>query len=297
MIVCTLIGGLGNQMFQYAYAEELAREFNEDICFDLSFYKNSKPSIFKLHINKRNTISNVDLTDISKAKMEEHIYHVIQYVIRKINHERIGCSLFHSYCKRGYYFNFDPFYYPFVECKTKNKYIYGYFQGIEYFEKSQQSIKSQFNAEISQKAKEYEEMMQQCKAVAIHVRMGDYCEKKNQYLNVCTDNYYHNSIKYIRKIVTNPTFFVFTNDKVAIRRKSYLPDNAVIIDGTQDYEDLMLMKRCQNFIISGSTFSWWGSYLSDNKDKITVAPKVWMTTLREDPAIMKRADIVRMDIN
>ena len=296
MIVCTLIGGLGNQMFQYAYAEELSRKLNDDICFDLNFYNGKKPSLFTLNINNRNTVSHMQLTDFSAAQREEKIYHAFQYVIRKLNHEKIGRGMFQMYSKRGYYFNFDPFYYPSVECKKDNKYIYGYFQGIEYFEESQQSIRKQFVAEIGERAQAYGRKIQSCEAVAIHIRMGDYQEKRNQYMNVCTDNYYDIGIKYISRKIGNAQFFVFTNDEISVRKKSYIPKNAVIINGTKDYEDLMLMKMCKHFIISGSTFSWWGSFLSGNDSKITVAPQMWMTTLREEPAIMKRGDIIRIEV-
>lgn len=293
MIVCKLIGGLGNQMFQYAYAETLAKELNDEVCFDISFYKGKTPAIFKLQVEGKEKESPDTLVGFLSAKRAEKIYHVLQYVIRKVNHERIGNRLFRWYSKQGYYFNFDPFYYPSLKCDKVNKFIYGYFQGLQYFESVENKIRKQFVTEIGERAQKYKEQIKSCTAVAVHIRLGDYQAKKNQYMNVCTDSYYANSINYIKQKVSNPKFFIFTNDAGSVRKKEYIPEDAVIVNDTKDYEDLMLMKACRHFIISGSTFSWWGSFLSEVEGKITVAPDMWMTTLREEPAIY-RDDMARI---
>ena len=295
MIVCKLVGGLGNQMFQYAYATELAKKMNDEICFDVDFYRDSLPAIFNLQITQKQTTDQVTLADLGVAKKMEKAYHVLQYLIRKLNHERIGAGLFHFLSQFGYYFNFDPFYYSPKICNKKNKYIYGYYQGIEYFQSSEHEIKQQFVGMLGDTARIYENKIKECNAVAVHIRLGDYREKKNQYLNVCTDAYYSRGINYIKEHVDNSHFFVFTNDANLVRQKGYIPRDAIIIEKTKDYEDLMLMKACKHFVISGSTFSWWGSYLSENEMKITIAPKVWMNTLLDEPAITKRSDLVRLE--
>lgn len=295
MIVCKLMGGLGNQMFQYAYALALAKKLKDEICFDNDFYKGENPTLFKLQIVQKNIVKEKELPDLKAAKRAEKVYHIIQFIIRKINHEKIGIGLFQKLSSRGYYFNFDPFYYPSVVCDRNNKYIYGYFQGIQYFEPIEEEIRKQFTSKIGDVARKYASTIKKCNAVAVHIRLGDYHKRKNQYLNVCTDIYYTRGINYIRNHVEKPVFFVFTNDSDSIKKKSYIPDDAIIVEGTKDYEDLMLMKSCKHFVISGSTFSWWGSFLSENTSKITVAPKNWMTTLRAEPAITKRLDLVRIE--
>lgn len=71
MVICKLIGGLGNQMFQYAYAVELAKELNDDVCFDIEFYGEKKPAIFNLHITHRNTTNPIELPDLAQARKKE----------------------------------------------------------------------------------------------------------------------------------------------------------------------------------------------------------------------------------
>ena len=294
MIICELMGGLGNQLFQYAYAQNLAVELGDDMCLDISYYNGEKPAILELSIDNRNTIEQLHLLVSKKTKMYMKFYHVLQYIFRKANHEKIGSTVFNCFARQGYYFNFDPFYYPSSICRKKNKYTYGYFQGVEYFSKVEESVRMQFVATLADRAKVYEHQILNSMAVALHIRMGDYQLPKNQYMNVCTDIYYANGIKYIENNVKKAKFFVFTNDIDQVKEKPYIPKEAVFVTGTKSYEDLMLMRACKHFVISGSTFSWWGSYLSEYEDKITVAPNVWMRTLREEPAIMNRPDIVRV---
>lgn len=295
MIVCKLIGGLGNQLFQYAYAENLAKQLNEKICLDISFYDGKLPTIYKFNIKNRITTNDITLSSYNRALKREQEYHFLQYVIRKLNHERIGKTIFASCARRGYYFNFDPFYYPSPYCQKENKYVYGYFQGKQYFELVEEEIRKQISLTLpmGKRATYYEKQIKQSTAIAVHIRMGDYKLKKNKYLDVCTDEYYMEGINYIKENVKNPKFFIFTNDAEIIRKKEYLPEEAIVVTGTKDYEDLILMKACQHFVISGSTFSWWGSFLCENSRKITVSPEKWMITLKDEPAIY-REDMVKV---
>lgn len=295
MVVCKLMGGLGNQLFQYAYALQLAHRLQDDLCMDISFYQGKIPTIYKYSITNKDVVDNVMADDYAKAVRAERLYHLIQKPIRMIRHERIGKWLFEKLAQKGYYFNYDPFFYESPDCKKQNRYTYGYFQGEQYFDEVTDEIRKQFvlSQPISEKACEYLKKINESQAIAIHIRMGDYTEKKNQYLNVCTDQYYTNAIAYMKDQFPNAQFFVFTNDIETVKNKDYADDHFVYVEGLTDVEDLYLMSACKNFIISGSTFSWWGSYLSENADKVTAAPHRWMTTLKEEPAIY-RQDMVRI---
>lgn len=287
MIVCKLIGGLGNQLFQYAYAMALAEQLHDDICLDNSFYYTNDPTILKFNIPYRNTVNDYFLEDYRRAKRKARIYHIQQKLIRSINHERIGERTFQRYSRQGYYFNFDPFYYKSIICESDNKYIYGYFQGEEYFRIVRTQVKEAFTLAVpmGKTANAYADQIETSNAVALHIRLGDYTRKKNQYLNICTDKYYINSIKYMLENIERPRFFVFSNDIQAVKQIDFLPGRTVYIENTKDFEELILMKSCKHFIISNSTFSWWGAYLSENITKMILTPDKWMTTLREKPAI------------
>ena len=138
---------------------------------------------------------------------------------------------------------------------------------------------------MSESAVRYAELMEGTEAVAVHIRLGDYTRRKNRYLYVCTDQYYRNAITYIYEHVSNPCFFIFTNDIRAVQKKDYLHGNMIYIEETKDTDAMMLMSLCRYFIISNSTFSWWGAYLSGSERKMTVAPEQWIRTAAETPAI------------
>lgn len=287
MIVCKLIGGLGNQMFQYAYAMALADWLCDDICLDNSFYKGISPAIFKFNIPYRTNLKDLFLTDYGKAKRKERFYHIEQKIIRSVSHGRVGENLFYKYSKYGYYFNYDPFYYPSIYCESENKYIYGYFQSEKYFKSVETQVRNAFNliTPWSEMAREYIAQIESSNGVAIHIRVGDYTKRKNKYLYVCNEQYYSNAMKYIYERVENPRIFIFTDNKDIAKDMVDLCEKAVYIEGTKDYEDLILISKCKNFIISNSTFSWWGAYLSDNKEKIITVPNKWMNGLKEEAAI------------
>lgn len=291
MIVIKLMGGLGNQMFQYAYGCMLATQMQEKICFDIDIYKKKE----RLAITNYNIVDIVDWndTDIGKAerlqvKVWEKIYHIQQKMIRVLGHtERVGQKVFEWYGEKGYYFNFDPFYYPTPEAHVKNKYIYGYFQGEEYFSQIRSKLQKDFTLKKSmgKHALTIKHAIENSTAVALHVRLGDYTKRKNRYLNVCSEQYYKKAIEYMQRRIQDPTFFIFTNDSFALKKMRFLPETAVIVENTSCNEDMMLMRECQHFIISNSTFSWWGAYLAGNNEKVVIAPNRWTNTQQEMPAI------------
>lgn len=291
MIVIKLIGGLGNQMYQYAYGLQLAKQYGEQICFDTSFYeKGNHLALYNLNVPEHPLW---DETDISAAerlgvKLRQKGFHILQKLIRIIGRtDRTGDKLFLRSAKKGFLFNFDPYYYDIPRCEAKNKYIYGYFQGEQYFSKCVEALKEQFTVrrELSEAAKCYEEMIRDCNAVAFHIRLGDYKNVANVDLDVCSTAYYRRAIAHICEQVDDPVFFVFTNDAQQAKQLLAFPEGTVFVQGTRDYEDFALMKSCKHFVLSNSTFSWWAAYLAENDDRIITVPEKWRHSEVDEPAI------------
>ena len=122
--------------------------------------------------------------------------------------------------------------------------------------------------------------IQSGESVCIHVRRGDYVsEKFSNELNICDKQYYRKAIAIIKSKVHEPIFYIFSTsheDLEWIRNEWRLEENAVYVDlDNSDYEELRLMYSCKHFILANSTFSWWGAYLSQNENKIVIAPKIW----------------------
>ncbi|MDR2358387.1 MAG: alpha-1,2-fucosyltransferase [Prevotellaceae bacterium] len=122
-------------------------------------------------------------------------------------------------------------------------------------------------------------MIDAANAVSIHVRRGDYVKPRVRvaFGDICTVDYYREAIAYIRKKITNPTFFIFSDDLLWVKQQLPVPD-AVYVTGNTGltaFRDLQLMSRCKHQIIANSTFSWWGAWLNQTPGKIVVAPAKW----------------------
>jgi hypothetical protein len=111
------------------------------------------------------------------------------------------------------------------------------------------------------------------------VRRGDYLKPRVRvaFGDICTPDYYREAIAYICKKITNPAFFIFSDDLPWVKEQLPLPDAVYVTGNTglAGFRDLQLMSRCKHHIIANSTFSWWGAWLNQTPDKIVVAPAKW----------------------
>ncbi len=156
----------------------------------------------------------------------------------------------------------------------------GYFQNEKYFKKHKKDILKafNFNKPTDDKNKALIEKIKKTNAVSLHVRRGDYLNKKN-IQSVLSLYYYKNAVDYIRKHVQNPHFFIFSDDIKWAKENLQLTWPHTFVDinnNVNDYIDMYLMSLCDHNIIANSTFSWWGAWLNQHKDKIVIAPDVWL---------------------
>jgi len=117
-------------------------------------------------------------------------------------------------------------------------------------------------------------------SISVHFRRGDYVTdpQTNKIHGTCSFDYYHQAIDDICKYTSNPHFFIFSNDPQWVKDNFSLPYPMQIItlNGPEKpHFDLYLMSLCKHHIIANSTFSWWGAWLSTNKDKRVYTPKRW----------------------
>ncbi len=149
----------------------------------------------------------------------------------------------------------------------RNVYLDGYWQSERYFGGIRGTLLQEFTFRYPPDPVNSAmlEKISQCNAVCIHVRRGDYLTTENQgTFGLCGLDYYRTAIDYIRSRVSNPRFFIFSDDPPWV--KSQFPDVAQMTlvthnIGIKDPEDLRLMMACRHFIIANSSFSWWGAWL------------------------------------
>ena len=87
---------------------------------------------------------------------------------------------------------------------------------------------------------------------------------------VVTKEYLYKAVEMLPKV---DTIFVVSDDLDWCKQNLSF-SNTVFVDYTR-HEALWFLSLCQNFVISNSTFTWWGAYLSKNPSKTVIAPGVW----------------------
>ncbi len=262
-MIVKMMGGLGNQMFQYAYAKALEKRGHE-VKIDISYVEARK-----LHGGYQLDKYNVDLTTSTKEEVKQyHLKSLIFKILRKIGVSKIIVekSLL-----------FDAVY---LNVKY-DSYVIGYFQSEKYFKDIRGVLIKQFviKENISNYTRTAEIKILEAKnSCSIHIRRGDYISKNN--INIhgfCGLEYYKNAIKYLQDKVVDLNFFIFSDDIEWVKDNLKI-ENTTYIDSNKrrdPHEDIYLMGLCDHHIIANSSFSWWGAWLSQNENGITVAPKRW----------------------
>jgi hypothetical protein len=148
----------------------------------------------------------------------------------------------------------------------------GYFQTEKYFKHIEKEIRSDFTFknEILVPCKEMIESVEN--PIALHVRRGDYIQNSENHFNLPIA-YYEAALS---KFDANRNVIVFSDDPVWCHDEGTFADDRFIISENEDNRvDLCLMSLCDDFIIANSSYSWWGAWLSTNKDKTVIAPSQW----------------------
>jgi hypothetical protein len=293
MIIVKVIGGLGNQMFQVAFAKMLATELDENIYLDVSVYENYKIRSFSIsHLNVDNTLNYIEDAQISKTsiiflKMSQKAYHIYQKVVKELTKvDKFGKKPFELLSKKGLYYNFDRYHYDVITNNHTIKCLYGYFQSEKYFDKYKEKIINELKVKTTptQREKELLEEINSCNAVGVSMRLGDdYINSKS--LNVCTEDFYYRGIEYICNKNKDAVIYIFSDSIERVKEKFSFKYPVRYVEGFKDYESLRLLYSCKHFVISNSSFAWWGAYLSCNNEKIIVAPSKWYNDTNEPPDI------------
>lgn len=279
MIIGQIIGGLGNQMFQYSFYKYLSLLKKCDLKLDISLFDS-----YKLHNGYE--LENVFKIIETKARQEEiNIFKSKYLLFFKIENKLLKKNFIFG--KQHYKENKFSINQKIFDNLNTDFYIEGYFQTFKYIQELQPNL-FEFQTHLT----ESEKSLLQGNIVSIHIRGGDYVTNQSDnklFGNICTSKYYHNAISYIKNHVENPIFLIFTNDK-EYAKKLLASENFKIIDwngSKNSFRDMYLMSQCRHNIIANSSFSWWGAWLNTNNSKIVVAPKKWF-----NDSSMNQKDII-----
>jgi hypothetical protein len=176
-------------------------------------------------------------------------------------------NVFSKICNRDN-LKFDDVYFEpkfsYTEIPYKqNLLLKGYFQSYKYFQDFEDEIKSLFELPFNRIKNDFNNF------TSVHVRRGDYL-KLSDYHNVCNAEYYKNAMDEI-----GDSNFIFFSDDMEWVKKNFKGKNIFYSFYNDEVLDLTSMTLCKNNIISNSTFSWWGAYLNNNKEKKVISPINW----------------------
>lgn len=277
MIIISLMGGLGNQMFQYAAAKHLAVMNDTQLRIDGTRFS-------RLTANREHTLQlgHVGITAVQASVEEISRYGPHKGKIGK-NFNRlkrlIGLPVPGTDEGLVYREPETSRFKPEVLALGADRYLIGYFNSYKYFDKIKALIVDEYTPKytLSHTAAKIVDKMESTNSVSIHFRRGDYITDHNvgkSVEGIITENYYRNAIDLIASRIGNPHFFLFSNEINWVKEnfKISFPTTCVDINPPgQGYLDLWLMSRCKhNIVAGGSTFSWWAAYLNPNEDKIVV---------------------------
>ncbi len=277
MVVVKLDGGMGNQLFQYAFGKNLAHKLNTSLHLDKSVYTAENKRQYSLHhFNVEEVFSTAG--EIKKLKRKE-------FFRRQLN--RLGAVI-----KPYWFTEKHAGYHIAAEKLGDNVYLEGFWQSEKYFKPIEQTIRREFivKDEPSTINSKYLDEIRSVNSISIHVRRGDYVEDKetNAIHGVCSVDYYRDAIRLVSAEISDPRFYIFSDDvKWAKANLSNSLHHVVYIDHNQTapHEDLRLMYSCKHHIIANSSFSWWGAWLNASPEKKVIAPRNWFRTLENKDII------------
>jgi hypothetical protein len=263
--VVVIRGGLGNQMFIYAFYFVLRMRYSFSLVLFEPVHCFQVHHGFELH----NIFPRIGKSRTFKYyRRLQKIYS--EYFTRKL------FKIIREVSPAEFYPNFKSSCYPFLVYE-------GFWQSELYFSKYRAELlkiflfdEKKLNANTLKLLADINEK----NSVAVHIRRGDYLNNK-ELSGICSKTYYENAIAKIKEKIKDPVFYFFSDDPSWVK-KNFSFAKYHLIDfnrGKDSWQDMYLMSKCKNNIIANSSFSWWGAWLNINPDKIIIAPSDWFKTI------------------
>jgi hypothetical protein len=262
MRLIKMIGGLGNQMFIYAFYLQMRKRF-PGTRIDLSDMR---------HYHAHNGYELDRVFGISDREfcIAKPLKKVLEFLFFKVILERKqNLETMEAFTK--------SYAYPFL-------YFKGFYQSERFFKDVEDEVRQAFAFDLNKANAESQTLARQIQenphAVSLHVRRGDYMEPKfyKRYGTVCSQAYFQRAVEMMLAQVPQAHFYIFSDDVEWVQQNLRLPRATVVScnRGADSWQDMMLMSLCRHNIICNSTFSWWGAWLNANPEKRVIAPSRWL---------------------
>ena len=284
-IILRLTNEMGNQMFMYASAYSISKELNRSLYIDDETAFSSKKNVSKFGLNLFN-ITSPAAPDSLKFKSLSGYFK--RKLLIKTDFLRLKKKFYIEKKDMNKITNYSNYYKNLRF--DNNLFLEGHFESEKYFQNYADEIKNEFklkNQDILKKNPYFNEINKQ-NSVSICLRQNRFIEGKGQNTSLNKQkswsftleqiNYIKKSVDFIKSKISNPAFFLWSNDFSNIDKKDFnfnyeeikLNNNKNALD--KRVQSLFLLTQCNHFIVTTSTFNWWGAWLSEKKNKIILRP-------------------------
>jgi hypothetical protein len=284
-VATQLLGGLGNQLFQYAAGRALAQRLGARLVLDCT----PRHAQFRPIVLDRLAID-AEIVRNAAGKPRQRFFRIGGALGQRLT------DVFHDHFQRSYQIGGHPFgvfgerrlftYDGKFKTLSGSTYLIGYWQSYRYFEDAVEQVRREIRPRHppSDANQMWLSRIQSCNSVCLHVRRGDYLEGKADSPIVCGPSYYRNAMQHVSRFLTAPKLFVFS-DNIPWCRSAFAGGNVAFVDsnGPDDaIDDLRLMAACRHHVIANSSLSWWGAWLAYRPEQIVIAPQPWLPGAESD---------------
>ena len=274
--IIKLEGGLGNQLFQYAHAVALQKAYGGVIVLDKHAFNKKQARACALENYALNEHTRTEMS--KKERVAMYIYFSLNRIVRRWNLV-VTDRAYRRLSKTGLYYQYKIRWFDSIlKPSMCVNYVTGNWFSENFFKNAEKEVRNayRYTQTLPERCSDLISEIVSTESVCVHIRLGDYLLPQwKDKLFVCTPEYYRQAMELLKMKVENPRFFIFSNrhkDFEMIQRDYDLGDVTYVDMGNTDVEDMELMRNCKHFIMSNSTYSWWGQYLADNPNKVVVAP-------------------------
>jgi hypothetical protein len=275
MIISNIIGGLGNQIFQYAAGLSLALEKKTKFNIAIDMFKG-----YSLHQGfELERVFGIEAKTVTRENLKDLISWRATPNARRLLNKIPYNRLVHGNNFVSEYHNINP---NLFYSLPINSYLHGYWQSNRFFNRHLNEVieSLKFKIELDIKNLDTIAKIEGGTSASVHIRRGDYLSAKNiKTYGMCSFEYYISSMSYLEERHGPICFYIFSDDTIWAKDFfSKLNFSFKVIDhnkGDYSYKDMQLMSLCDHNIIANSTFSWWGAFINKNPEKIVISPKFW----------------------
>ena len=249
-------GGLGNQLFIYSFAKYLTLKYGINVLLD------NKTGFVKDQYNRKYLLDNFDI-GLKDCSLMQAAFIPLKKRAKFVTN---------NFFRNSILFEEESFHCDFIndlKYNEKTLYLEGYWQKKNYVEEFALSLRKdlQIHKELDEYNILFSRKINTTESVAIHFR-------KIRFSSTLDLSYYTKAILQIKTFLPNPVFFIFSDDIEWCKNNLKFNEDIVFIENNKSDEikDIWLLSQCKHFILSNSTFSWWGYWLSENESKIVIKP-------------------------